>query len=132
MNKQKAIGQWIIWFVFLQSALVIHFVLGGGFPEGDNATEPMAAVVWAACIAPILIATGIRWLVIPKLQDPSKLFIAMILGLVLSEQPIFISLFLIGDEYPQNQIAVLMVSVMSLIQLAPSYLTPGYKLDSEV
>ena len=53
----------------------------------------------------------------------------MIIGLALSEQPIFFSLFLIGADYPQNQIAVLVVSVVSLIQFAPSYGTPGYNID---
>ena len=50
----------------------------------------------------------------------------MVVGLALSENPIFFSLFLIGSDYPQNQIAVLIVAVLSLIQFAPSYLTPSY------
>lgn len=128
MSKQQAYVLWILWFVFLQSAFVIHFILGGGFPEGDNVAEPMASWLWLVCIVPIIIATGVRWLVIPKLKEQRKMLVAMIVGLALSEQPIFFSLFLVGDDYPQYQIAILMLSVMSLIQFAPSYATPGYKL----
>ena len=125
-NKQQAIVMWIIWFAMLQSAFIIHFVIGGGFPEGDNVAEPMANWLWAACFVPIVIATVIRWIVIPKQQEQAKLLVTMIIGLALSEQPIFFSLFLIGSDYPQNQIAVLIVAVLSLIQFAPSYATPGY------
>lgn len=120
---------WIIWFVMLQSAFVIHFVIGGGFPSGENAVKPMAAWLWIACAAPLIAATMIRWIVLPKIQEQRKLLVAMIIGLALSEQPIFFSLFLIGADYPQNQIAVLVVSVVSLIQFAPSYGTPGYNID---
>jgi hypothetical protein len=53
----------------------------------------------------------------------------MIVGLSLSEAPVFFSLFLVGPDYPQNQLAVLMVAVVSLIQFAPSYATPGYQQE---
>ena len=129
MSKQQATVFWIIWFVFLQSAFVIHFLIGGGFPSGDNAAEPMAMWLWFLCFVPMVLAAGVRWLVISKLKEQKKMLVAMIIGLALSEQPIFFSLFLIGADYPQNQIAVLMASVVSLIQFAPSYATPGYKLD---
>jgi len=126
MSKQQAFVFWVLWFVFLQSALVIHFVIGDGFPQGENAAEPMALWLWVLCSVPLFLATGVRWLVIPKLKEQRHLLVAMIVGLALSEQPIFFSLFLIGADYPQNQIAVLMVAVVCLIQFAPSYATPGY------
>ena len=130
MRKQQAFVFWIIWFLFLQSAFLVHFLIGDGFPNGDNIEEPMAAWIWLACVLPIVVATGIRWLFIAKLSEQSKMLVAMIIGLALTEQSIFVSLFLIGSDYPQNQLVVLMVSVVSLIQFAPSYATPGYKLDA--
>jgi hypothetical protein len=129
MNKQKAIVLWVIWFAMLQSAFVVHFVIGGGFPEGGNIAEPMASWLWILCGVPVVAATIIRWVAMPKLKEQAELLVAMIVGLALSELPIFFSLFLIGAEYPQNQIAVLIVVVFSLIQFAPSYATPGYTED---
>jgi hypothetical protein len=38
------------------------------------------------------------------------------------------SIFLVGADYPQYQIAILMAAVFSIIQFAPSYATPGYKV----
>ena len=117
---------WIIWFAILQGAFVVQWFLGDGIPEGENAAEPMAAWLWGLCFAPIVLAALIRWLLIPKIREPQLQLVAMIVGLSLAEAPIFFSLFMIGGDYPQNQIVVLMVAVVSLIQFAPSYATPGY------
>ena len=120
---------WIIWFAMLQGVFVIQWVLGRGIPGGENIEAPMAAWLWLLCFAPILVATVIRWKIIPQLKLPQQQLVAMVIGLSLSEAPVFFSLFLIGPDYPQNQIAVLMVAVVSLIQFAPSYATPGYKQE---
>ena len=121
---------WIIWFVFLQSAFAYHFVLGDGFQSGENVAEPMASWLWGLCVVPIVLATAVRWWVIPKLKQQSQMLIALIVGLALTEAPIFFELFLIGSEYPQNQIVVLMLSVFSLIQFAPIYGTPGVRAET--
>jgi len=129
-TKQQALIAWIVWFAMLQTAFVYPFFLGDGFPSGENADEPMNAALWALCFGPILLAACIRWIVIPKLREPAQLLIAMIVGLALSESPILFSIFFMAD-YPQYQIAVLMVAIVSLIQFAPIYSTPGVKTESE-
>lgn len=121
---------WIIWFVFLQAAFGYHFVLGDGFPSGENSLEPMASWLWGLCIVPLVLATCVRWLVIPKLKQQGQMLIALIVGLALTEAPIFFELFLIGSDYPKNQIAVLMLAVFCLIQFAPIYGTPGVDPES--
>jgi len=123
---------WVIWFAMLQGVFVIQWVLGKGIPGGENIDEPMAVWLWVLALGPIVLATIIRWVVIPKLKEVQALPVAMIVGLVFSEMPVFFSLFLIGPDYPQNQIAVLMVAVVSLIQFAPSYATPGYHAGKKV
>lgn len=125
-SKQQAIVMWVLWFSMLQGVFIIQWILGKGIPGGENAAEPMAAWLWLLCFAPIALATAIRWWVIPKLTAAQPMLVAMIVGLSLSEAPVFFSLFLVGPDYPQNQIAVLMLAVVSLIQFAPSYATPGY------
>jgi hypothetical protein len=72
----------------------------------------------------------VRWWVIPKLKDQKQMLSALIFGLALAEASILFELFLIGPDYPQNQIVVLMVAVFSLIQFAPIYGTPGVDLES--
>ena len=130
MQKQQAFVMWIIWFGFLQMAFAYHFVLEDGFPSGDNAAETMASWLWVLCLLPIILATIVRWWVIPKLKDQKQMLIALIVGLGLTDAPILFELFLIGSDYPQNQIVVLMVAVFSLIQFAPIYATPGVDVES--
>lgn len=128
-SKRYALGAWIIWFSILQGAFVVQWFLGGGIPEGENLDVPMSLGLWALCFVPLKLATVIRWLVIPRIQASQQQLGAMIIGLALSEGPIFLSLFLIGSDYPQNQIAVLIVAVFSILQFAPSYATPGYDIQ---
>lgn len=128
-TKQHALVMWIIWFAQLQAAFAFQFFLGDGFSEGENAEAPMAVWLWVVCLLPLVLATGIRWMVIPKATLAPQQLVAMIIGLALSEAPVLLSIFLVGPDYPQYQIAILMVAVVSLIQFAPSYATPGYKLD---
>ncbi|TVP79245.1 MAG: hypothetical protein EA353_06580 [Puniceicoccaceae bacterium] len=127
MSKQHALVMWIIWFAYLQSAFIFQIFLGGGFSLGDNAEAPMALWLWVMSFMPLIAATGVRWLVIPKIKSTTPQLIAMIVGLALAEMSIFVSIFLVGPDYPQYHIAILMVAVVSLIQFAPSYATPGYK-----
>lgn len=91
----------------------------------------MALWLWLVCLIPLMLATAIRWLFIPKLTEPAPQLVAMIIGLAFSEAPVLLSIFLVGPDYPQYQIAILMVAVVSLIQFAPSYATPGYKQSTQ-
>ena len=118
---------WIIWFTQLQAAFVFQFFLAGGFAQGENAEAPMALWLWLICLVPLVLATGIRWLLIPKIKALVPQMVVMIIGLALAEAAVFLSIFLVGPDYPQYQIAILMVAVVALIQFAPSYATPGYK-----
>ena len=120
---------WIIWFAFLQSAFIYHFFVGDGFPEGDNVAEPMTLWLWALCIVPVVLATVVRWVLVPKLTQQSHMLVAMVVGLGLTEVSIGLELFLIGADYPQSQIVVLMLAVLSLIQFAPIYATPGVRAE---
>lgn len=61
-----------------------------------------------------------------------KQLVVMIIGLALAEAPVYFQLFFIGNGYPQNQIAILMVAVVCLIQSAPSDATPGYDLRKDL
>lgn len=118
---------WIIWFAMLQSAFVFSYFLGKGLPRGENADAPMAAWIWVVCFLPLVVATILRWIVLPKIKEAQDQLTIMIIGLSMGECAVFFQIFLIGPEYPQNQIAVLIVAVLVLILMAPSYATPGVR-----
>ncbi|WP_269526892.1 hypothetical protein [Coraliomargarita parva] len=128
-EKQRALVAWIIWFAILQAAFIYPFLLGGGFPKGDNSPEAVHPALWALCIGPVLLATALRWLILPRVQTDSQQQLSMmIVGLALSEGPILFSIFLL-PEHPQYRIAVWMLAIVSVIQFAPSYATPGFKIE---
>jgi len=129
-SKQQAFVLWVIWFAMLQSVFVLQWVLGRDFPEEAVAAGPMAWWLWLLCFGPIVAATALRWLVLPRAAEQRQL-VAMIMGLALSEAALLISLFLVGPDYPGNQLAVFMLAVCSVIQFAPSYATPGYRVSGE-
>jgi hypothetical protein len=126
-TKQHALVMWIIWFAQLQAAFVFQIFLGNGFKSAENADSPMAFWLWLLCLLPLVFAAGIRWLAIPKVTQAVQQLVMMIVGLGLVEASVLCGIFLVGPDYPQYQIALLMVAVASLIQFAPSYATPGYK-----
>lgn len=129
-SKQHALIMWVIWFTQLQAAFVFQFFLGRGFAQGENAEVSMALWLWLICLVPLVLATGIRWLIIPKTNESAQQLVAMIIGLALAEASLFLSIFLVGPDYPQYQISILMIAVVALIQFAPSYATPGYKPET--
>lgn len=92
MDKRPAIVMWVIWFMVLQGAFAVHFVIGGGFPSGANVDVAMPVWLWGLCFAPILVATVVRWIVIPRMKQQQQL-VAMVAGLALSELPIFFRCF---------------------------------------
>lgn len=128
-TKQHALVMWVLWFAQLQAAFIFQMFLGDGFSKAANAAEPMALWLWLICCVPLVLATAIRWLIIPKIQLPQQQLMAMIIGLALAEGTVLLSIFLVAPDYPQNQIGILMVAVVALIQFAPSYATPGYKVE---
>lgn len=87
-TKQHALIMWILWFSYLQSAFVIQWFLGKGLPSGGNAPESMAVWLWLLCFVPLIVASFLRWLVIPKIEKPQIQLVSMIVGLSLSEAPI--------------------------------------------
>jgi hypothetical protein len=129
LTKQHALVMWILWFVQLQAAFAVQFILVGGISEGENASESMVIWLWLLCLLPLVVSMGIRWLIIPKVTKAVQQLLAMLVGLGLSEASLFCSVFFVAPDYPQYQIAILMVSVLCIIQFAPSYATPGYRLE---
>lgn len=121
MQRNQVLVLWIVWFAFLQVAFAYHFILDGGLPSGENIAEPMNPTFWALCLAPILAATVIRWIVLPKLPDFQPKLVAQIVGMALAESAILFEIFLIGSDYPQNQIAILVVALFALFQFAPTH-----------
>lgn len=118
--KMNSIILWLIWLAIFLSLFLYQFLLGGGIPSGKNETEPPVVFMWIIG-SEILIASFIRWVLIPKQVDNIKLLRLMIIGLALSESVQFIQIFVIGKNYPETQLSVFALSVFSVAQFIPLY-----------
>jgi len=112
---------WIIWLAMLIGIGIIQFLIGGGLPSGTNQGSPNQGLVLISASSTI-IATFIRWIILPKLTDKQATFIAMIFGLALAEGTIITQLFLIGNQYPETQSFLLTLGILGMLQFVPTYI----------
>lgn len=112
---------WIIWLVLTSGVIVYQFTLGHGLPSGANAPgAALPPIVWVA-VAEIVVATWIRWVLLPRARLLPPMLMLMIIGLALSEAVEFYSLFLVPATQPETKLALWLASLLSLLQFAPIY-----------
>jgi len=120
-NRQQQLVVWVIWGFLLCSVVVYQFALGGGIPKGTDAPaaglDPFAVVA----VVEVLIASAIRWLLLPRADAPGKILVLMIIGLALSEAAEILGLFLVSPDQPGTKLALWILSLLSVIQFIPLY-----------
>lgn len=112
---------WVIWASILGGVFVFQIFIGGGIPSGPDAEGTPVHFVGVA-VALLLASLAIRILVIPKLKTPEGLLPAMIIGIGVAEGAVFVSLFLIGNDFPTSQLFLLAGTVAVILLHAPIYL----------
>ena len=120
-NRQQQLVIWVIWFSLLVSVVIYQFALGRGIPVGENVREEGLNVFVVMSCTQVLIASLIRWILIPRAGAPGKLLVLMIIGLALSESVEFFGLFLISSDQPSTKLALWILSLVSIAQFAPIY-----------
>ncbi len=118
---------WVCWVAIFSSLFIYQFFLGRGIPQGENASEPINTAFYGVCFGSILIATFIRWILIPKVKVIRQALVLFIIGIALSESVVFYEIFLIGPNYPETQMIFFILSVMSTFQFIPTFLNKSKK-----
>lgn len=113
---------WILWAALINGMFIIVFLLNGGFPQGKNVGEVPALIV-AICAVEVVIAIGIRFLLIPKLKSPTHLLQAMLIGLALCEGVGILAILLIPKTLPQTQLALITAAISTMLVYAPTYVS---------
>lgn len=131
MNRYWAWAMWLLWLICFQFSLLLFYWI--------QASAQMVSVAWGAEQSmPCLLACGfylaliyLRWQTLAKMkQQPARQFRVFAWALILGLLPVF----LVCIQMPPvtsavgNGIAVL--GVLCLLQLAPSYATPGYDFEA--
>lgn len=111
---------WVIWAAILFGLFVLQFVIGGGLPLGEDQGD-VSIVLSILPLCALLVATVIRWVVIPRVTGEQQQLTMMIIGVALAESAQIIQLFVIGSDFPETQRAFLILSVIGVLQFAPTY-----------
>jgi hypothetical protein len=120
-KKSQLLVIWVIWTWLFAAIIVYQFVLGGGIPAGSAvAGVPMSFPLLLA-IGQVLLASAIRWLVVPRAQSAGQLLAVVIVGLALSEAVAFYGLFLVPADQPNVKLTLWMLSLLSALQFIPLY-----------
>ena len=112
---------WTIWFSLVFSIVGYQVKLGGGWLRGNDARSPFEGPFLWLCIAYLLGAAVVRWLLIPKSQDLKRLLVLMIIGLALSETVVFHGIFLFPPDMPATKMGLFLLSFVSAFQFVPIY-----------
>src|SRR5262249_1189856 len=97
------------------------FLLGGGLPQGKNPPTTRLHPVAILAVTVVVIATGIRWLVLPRFTALNQKLVMMIVGMAFSEGAGIDGIFLIPADQPETKLAIFVLSLLGMLQFAPFY-----------
>jgi len=113
--KTRLLVWWIVWAALLGDLLVLYLVLVRNKPlpppSPDNPLQGLVGVV------PLFVSIIIRWLALPRVQNPHRAFIVFIVGLALAEACGILGIFL-GGPYRDS---LFVLGVLGIAQYVPFY-----------
>jgi hypothetical protein len=113
--KQRLMIWWILWGATLTGLIVIYLALGRAKPlpppSAENQLQGLVGVV------PLFISIILRWLVLPRSQDPNRAFVLFVIGVALAEACGILGIFL-GGPYRDS---LFVLGVLGIGQYVPFY-----------
>ena len=128
-NIRQQLVLWIIWALLVCGIVIYPFALGGGVPIGPNAETAGVNFAVVLAVGQIIIASVVRWLLIPRTKTAGQLLVLMIIGLALSEAVEFYGLFLVPTDQPSTKLGLWVLTILSGIQFIPLYATSKEKAE---
>lgn len=122
LTKFQKTQSFIIWSALTVSCFVYPPVLDGGYPIQLNDRPFTLHFAVLMVFGALGIASIIRWIIIPKLADYKRLFIALIVGLALSESAVFFEIFLLPSDHLNEKFVTYWLAIASMIQFCPLFL----------
>lgn len=121
--RQHQLIMWVLWIAFLNGIIMFRIFLAQPLPPG--AAAPRDTFPWAASLFPVLVATLIRWLLLPRAKDPQQGLVTMILGIALAEATSFLGIFLT----PSHLNLLCGASFLGAFQFAPTWASRFFPQD---
>ena len=123
-SKQQLTVWWVLWAAFQAGIFVIYHFLGGSAaqPPSPSPDSPL----WLAGLAPFVISTIIRWVVLPRARSAQVALPLFIVGIAMAEAVCFLGLFI----FPAHRQELFALSVLGIFQFIP-YFARRYFVPSD-
>ena len=122
-GNPRAKVMWILWASLVFWIVIVRSRFAAGFSTGGNAGDgfgcPAGVCVFAAAL--LVIATVVRWIVIPRYSNPRKLLTLLVLGVALSEAVTYFGIFLVDRNHSRTEHVFFELSLLSALQFAPFF-----------
>lgn len=102
---------WIIWVAIVTGVIVIFAVVP---PSGSAPELPGLRYL---PIGPLMVATAIRWFVLPRFKERGRAFPIFVIGLALAEGGGILGMFLV----PELRSTYFVLSLVGLAQFVPLF-----------
>jgi hypothetical protein len=107
---------WILWAAILTGLILIYVGLALGRPMPPSGPTSELPVNLAG-VVPLFVSIILRWLVLPRMNDPQRGFVLFIVGLALAEGCGLLGIFL-GGPYRDS---LFVLGVLGIGQWVPFY-----------
>ncbi len=113
--KTRLIIWWGFWAATLTGLVLVYLLLAQGKPlppaSAENSLQGLVGFV------PLFVSIVIRWLVLPRLTEPTRAFVLFIAGVALAEACGLLGIFL-GGPYRDS---LFVLGVLGITQYVPFY-----------
>lgn len=113
--KAKLAIWWIVWGSVLAGLLVVYFALTRNKPLPPPASAELLTNLMG--FVPVFLSVIIRWLVIPRYNNPARAFVMFIMGVALAEACGLLGIF-IGGGYRDS---LFLLGVLGIVQYVPIF-----------
>ncbi len=114
-SNPPALIWWIVWTAILAGVVVVYAVAGEGkAPTHDAFAGPLRAIP----LGPVIVASLIRWLVLPRFTEGRRAFPIFVVGMALAEGGGILGMFLL----PTLRTEFCVLGVMGVAQFVPVFI----------
>jgi len=113
---------WIIWFSLFSGMFVIMMFAGGGWPGGENTEPYLSAPMFWIPVGMFFASMIVRWLIIPRINNPTALMPPAVIGMALAEGCLILALFALPEGMIEGKRLLCVLAFIGVGLYAPIYL----------
>ena len=132
MNRSWAWGMWLLWLICFQYSLLLFYWIQAHAQIGSVAWGAEQSMLCLLACSFYLAVSYLRWHTLARMkQQPARQFRVFTWALILGLLPLLLVCMQIPPISGALGKGIAVLGVVCLLQLAPSYATPGYDFEAE-